>query len=315
MLRNRSAALAFAALLTLGGYAALLSVSSTPQPVAQPSCTGKNHQKDKCAVDNDPSPFRIAADWAERNDKPILALTAIGALIAAFILTFVTGGLWRATKKLATETEKLGVAEHEQSVEMRRANEIAERNFDLAEKQFLLAGRQCDLAEKEVGIRRSEFFATHRPRIRVGYIRIGPLIAGTPPSVEIWALNIGDGDAEITELGADIFVRRIDTPGTAVFGATPAPYPGIPPVAPGGQANINVAGGRILRQEEIDGINGAPNMDRAPWLHLCALGTIHYLDTNRTRRITSFFRIYNPDRLRFMGAPEDDEYAEWDYEA
>jgi hypothetical protein len=120
---------------------------------------------------------------------------------------------------------------------------------------------------------------------------------------------------QITEIGADIFVRRIDMAGAANFSATPVPYPGIPLIAPGQEANINIRGGMPRRTEEIDGIHGHPNVNEPPWLQLCAVSTIHYLDANHTHRLTSFFRIYNPNRLRFMHAPDDDEYAEWEYEA
>ena len=73
-----------------------------------------------------------------------------------------------------------------------------------------------------------------------------------------------------------------------------------------------------MTQQIIDGIHGGQAGEVEIWqrtIELCAVGTIHYLDQNGTRRITSFFRIYDANRMRFMRAPEDDEYAEWDYEA
>jgi hypothetical protein len=175
--------------------------------------------------------------------------------------------------------------------------------------------RQVAIGRDAIDLGNREFAATHRPRLKIAYIRLGTLQPGQPAIAEIWVINIGDGDAEITQLGADIFIRRIDRAGTAFFGATPAAYTDIEPVAPGQQANITIRGSRVLRQEEIDGINGSPNIGRDPWLHLCAVGTVHYLDANRTHRLTSFFRIYNRNRLRFVRPPDDDQYAEWDYEA
>lgn len=44
------------------------------------------------------------------------------------------------------------------------------------------------------------------------------------------------------------------------------------------------------------------------------LGIIHYRDANDTVRVTSFFRVYDPRRRRFMYAPKDDEFADWEYE-
>jgi hypothetical protein len=180
---------------------------------------------------------------------------------------------------------------------------------------WLATTEQGRLTRESIDLGNREFAATHRPRIRVAYIKLFPLQPGHPASAELWAINIGDGHAQIIEIGADIFVRRIDTAGIAIFSATPTPYPGIPLIAPGEQVNLNIRGGTPRRVEEINGILGSPNINEPPWLQLCAVGTIHYLDANRTRRLTSFFRIYNPDRLRFMHAPDDDEYAEWEYEA
>jgi hypothetical protein len=175
---------------------------------------------------------------------------------------------------------------------------------------------QGRLTRDSIELGNREFAATHRPRIRVAYIKLGQLQSEQAATAEIWAINIGDGDAEIFELGVDIFVRRIDMAGTASsFVATPTRYSGIPPIAPGQQANINIKGSKSLSSGEIAGITGSPNTGVEPWLHLCAVGTIHYLDANRTHRLTSFFRIYNPTRLRFMRASDDDEYAEWEYEA
>jgi hypothetical protein len=137
----------------------------------------------------------------------------------------------------------------------------------------------------------------------------------TQQELSFGQLTLATAMLQITEIGADIFVRRIDMAGAANFSATPVPYPGIPLIAPGQEANINIRGGMPRRTEEIDGIHGHPNVNEPPWLQLCAVSTIHYLDANHTHRLTSFFRIYNPNRLRFMHAPDDDEYAEWEYEA
>jgi hypothetical protein len=175
---------------------------------------------------------------------------------------------------------------------------------------------QGRLTRESIDLGNREFAATHRPRIRIAYIKIEPLQAGQHPVGEIWAINVGDGDAEITDLGLDVFWRRIDMAGTGVFHTPPSPYPSGPVmIGPGQQAIIRIRGRPALRQEIINGIRRSPNIEQQPWLHLCVVGTIHYLDANRTHRLTSFFRIYNPDKLRFMRAPDDDEYAEWEYEA
>jgi hypothetical protein len=181
---------------------------------------------------------------------------------------------------------------------------------------WLATTNQGRLTRESIELGNREFGATHRPRVRIAYIRLNPLQAGVHATAEIWATNIGDGDAQIIEIGADIFVRRKNMAGTAAMGATPRPYP-VPRVAPGQQANLQVRGGLPIKQQTIDGIQGTVvgTIVTPRTTELCAVGTIHYLDANGTRRLTSFFRVYNPDRLRFVRAPEDDEYAEWDYEA
>jgi hypothetical protein len=173
---------------------------------------------------------------------------------------------------------------------------------------------QANLIRDSIDLGNREFAATHRPKLRIVYIILGPLQAGLNPTAIIWITNIGDGTARVIEIGADIFPRRIGIAGMAIFHAPPMPIPPIPPVEPGQQINITIQGSGILTPQIITDITNDIVAPLRPNTELCAVGTIHYLDANHTRRFTGFFRIYNHRRVRFMHAPDDDQYAEWDYE-
>jgi hypothetical protein len=115
---------------------------------------------------------------------------------------------------------------------------------------WLATTNQGRLTRESIELGNREFGATHRPRVRIAYIRLNPLQAGVHATAEIWATNIGDGDAQIIEIGADIFVRRKNMAGTAAMGATPRPYP-VPRVAPGQQANLQVRGGLPISSKQL----------------------------------------------------------------
>ena len=69
----------------------------------------------------------------------------------------------------------------------------------------------------------------------------------------------------------------------------------------------------MIDQAMINGmLNSADGTPR--FLELCTLGIVTYTDDNGTRRSTSFFRIFNPARQRFMRASDDDEFSERDFE-
>jgi hypothetical protein len=305
MLENRrGAALGLAFFLGLGAFGIWTEMSSQHKLEAQ--APHSSREKAKTEVDPRTSEERIAdyTLWLER-------FTGLLALVSFVQIAFLLRAD-KMTRIAAGAAEKAANAAIAQSVEMGKMT-------DLAEKQMLLAGRQADITEKQHGLARHQFFVLHRPRIRIAYIKIGPLQAGLHPTAEIWAINVGDSDAQIVEMGADIFPRRIGVAGLAIIGAAATPYPDVSRVPPGQQATLQVRGGLPLTQQTIDGIHGKPVPGVAIGVvrttELCAVGTLHYLDNNGTRRFTSFFRIYNPARLRFMRARKNDEYAEWDYEA
>jgi hypothetical protein len=296
MLRETGPALALAALIGIAGFGLSKEVSQNDQPQQPPREQRSSSSDQQQKETNLPPSVHIKCDPNCSNDDTEEHRNE--TRFTRFINKTVDDPVALATFTLGTITLLLvGVVTYQ----VRDARVSADRQACLTREAIKLGNR--------------EFAATHRPRIRVAYIRPNPLQPGQQATAQIWAINVGDGDAEITELSADIFVRRIDTAGTGTIVAPIVPYPGLPPISPGQQANIDIRGRAALMQQEINGINGSPNAGEDPWLHLCAVGTIHYLDANRTHRLTSFFRIYNPNRLRFMRAPDDDQYAEWDYEA
>jgi len=166
--------------------------------------------------------------------------------------------------------------------------------------------RQARLTKEGIELGNKEFVATHRPRIRVQYVVSSALTIGQVPSAEIHALNFGESNAIFQQIGVDIFTRTKNLPNTGQFNSTPKPW--IEIVLPGKDAKMSVHGALPLIKEKIDGIlNGN--------LELCLLGIINYTDGNQIMRSTSFFRIFDPKRGRFIRASQNDEYAEWDYES
>jgi hypothetical protein len=153
-------------------------VSSPPPTGPQPNSATGQGQVPQHPKHEQPSPFSTIGAWARNNRETIDPLVGIGALLAAVILASVTGGLWTATRKLATSTEDLAIGAQDQVAEMRLARALAEKEFDLSEKQILLADRQCELAEKQHGLQREQYLAEHRPRIKIRSIAIARPAAG-----------------------------------------------------------------------------------------------------------------------------------------
>jgi hypothetical protein len=147
---------------------------------------------------------------------------------------------------------------------------------------------------------RDEFIATHRPRLRIQRIRDIVFIRDQQATATVEAVNIGETDASLFEVGFDIFVYGNQ------FGATPKPANPLQ-INPGQQADMKVCGGAPLTSDEVDRI-------KAGKAKLCLLGMIIYRDRAGSARNTSIFRIYSTTYKKFMLAPPEHEYAEWNYE-
>jgi len=167
---------------------------------------------------------------------------------------------------------------------------------------FRATNQQATLTRKAIDLGNREFLATHRPKMRLRYARAPLPQANSQGTAELHAANIGESDAIIQQLGVDIFPRTKGVPSSGQFTFVVRPWPGNLVVPPGKDARMTAAGSIVLSPNDITNIaNGTTE--------LCLLGIIINVE-----RSTSFFRIFNPHSLRFLRAPADDEYAEWDYE-
>ena len=106
---------------------------------------------------------------------------AVTAIATVFIGIF-TATLWRSTADTA-----------------RLSSQAAE----LAEKQFSLEGKQAELAGKQHGLQRIQFYATHRPKIEIRFVRFLRQRDDVPPenqpvSAEFVVINTGSSDAIVT---------------------------------------------------------------------------------------------------------------------
>jgi hypothetical protein len=166
---------------------------------------------------------------------------------------------------------------------------------------------QSILLRNQVKTAREEFISTHRPKIRIRYVVSPNPIIGQQPTAEIHAANIGETSAVLKEIGVDIFTRIKGKPNSGLFNAIPKEFSDVLTVPPGKEANMQTIGGSCLTEDHVAGILQGT-------IELCLLGIINYVDGNNVARSTSFFRIYNPNSLRFVCTAENDEYAEWNYE-
>jgi len=159
-------------------------------------------------------------------------------------------------------------------------------------------------AADSVGLARDEFAATHRPRLRLR--RISNVILAPDHQVQavVDIANIGETNADLVGLGFDIFYReRSDQ--TPVFHATPSKWNLTIPA--GGQATITVIGINRMDSRAVGEIKTGGR-------GLCFLMIANYRDSRQVLRSTSAFRLYDHARRRFLKAPDDDEFAEWEYE-
>jgi hypothetical protein len=111
--------------------------------------------------------------------------------------------------------------------------------------------------------------------------------------------NVGDTNAKIVAVGVDIFVSGNP------FDARPRPLQIVVP--PGREARIEVSGGQMLTLNET-------NQIRYGSRGLQILGMITYEDGNSVSRNTSVYRVFDSTVSLFRRAPENDQYAERDYE-
>ncbi|MDE2167648.1 MAG: protein phosphatase 2C family protein [Alphaproteobacteria bacterium] len=164
------------------------------------------------------------------------------------------------------------------------------------------------MTRDSIDLARQEFISTNRPKLRVRYVSAATPSYNWKPTAKIYISNVGASPAVLLRNGVDIFLREKGTAGKAHFDAQPRDItPSITLVA-GKDAGMDAIGhtGALTSKNVADIINGV--------FELCLLGIVSYTDGNAVERSTSYFRIWDVQRKRFVRAPPDDEYAEWEFE-
>lgn len=208
--------------------------------------------------------------FVDQNGTAITALATIA--MAAF-----TGTLWWSTAGTA---------------------KLTARTVDLAEKQFLMEGRQADLAEKQHALQRLQYYATHRPRVRVRSVS-GPIRKGSADIFRVVVANAGESTAYITSYG----IQAFDHDGEAASEIL------LNPVAPFDDAKLASGDGYIfdteLREAWTEDIDD-PSRDGPVFV----TGIISYRDETEIVRHTAFAReVIGGGNFDFAKV-----YAEQEYE-
>jgi hypothetical protein len=291
------------ALVALFGVAIANIASSPTHPVSEPHGASDNYQQPNGSKNQNPSPFLVIGQWTEAKKDVIAGLTAIAAVVIAAVVAWVTGALWKATKNLAVSTEDLSSAAREQVSEMKLARVLADKNFDLSEKQFLLAGRQCDLAEKQHGLQRVQFFATHPPNLIVRKINLGTYRGGDPLSVTYVVANVGASDAVIIEHSTLIAIEQEKFDGTA---------PNLPYRS---TVKNTLVVGSVIKPGDHIGVMSGPTtfkyderwqIEKPPFRPIF-IGCVRYEDGLGNKRRTEFHRSYDRVTGRFSVSQDPDE--------
>jgi hypothetical protein len=213
---------------------------------------------------------------------------------STFLLFVFTGLLWRETFRLSKDAHQTG----------ERQAEATSKTLDIAGTQVALAVRQVDLAEKQHGLERFQFLATHRPRIVVRRVRMCDGTKGVT-NVEYMVANVGDTDATIIEISAMVVAT-----GRAGLGAMPNyAEPAFPPIAlKSGESTVLTCAVPETVEFAI-ALATTRNVPSATLLHF--IGYIDYDDVNRTRRRTAFSRQYSYETERFLAAGNPDPDLEY----
>jgi hypothetical protein len=187
---------------------------------------------------------------------------------------------------------------------------IAERQADAAEKQTLLIGLQADILDKQKEITRTQFFATHRPRLEIKFIRVLPVPHEQIPDEqpvrgEFVIINTGPVGATVT--GSRVrfeWFYPVDIP-------TPPELDG-DDVIPHRRFS---AGATDKVRIETDGHGGLNMFHGDNTKHLFLLGWVVYVDDRGeefgTPRTTYFCRIFNRDNEQFFINQE--RFPDWEF--
>ncbi len=151
-----------------------------------------------------------------------------------------------------------------------------------------------------IDLARKEFIASHRPKLRVRFIELRPLVAGERMMADIGIANIGVNDAALVSIGADIACRTKtcdwEPPGLNVS-VHQSISPATRIIKSGEQKTF------FLQSEGHLSLNSFHKVHYKEF-DLCAVGIIKYVDGIGTNRHTAFFRVYDSVRKCFVAADE-----------
>jgi hypothetical protein len=168
---------------------------------------------------------------------------------------------------------------------------------------LILAERK---ASNQIKLARSEFTASHRPRLRFRYALLTQFIPGQPCLVRVCICNVGETVAIPKRIGADVFIRSPES--ALLIDARPSDWTESYKEIPAGKEIVIVCRTRFpLPIERFNGIKAGVDA-------LCMLMILSHADESGIERSTSIFKICVPAIERFRQCRPEDEYAEWDYE-
>jgi hypothetical protein len=157
----------------------------------------------------------------------------------------------------------------------------------------VVTGKQASLTRQSIDLARSEFIASHRPRLIVRFLQ-GPFY--DDEGVEfVWITfaNIGDTPAIIHEVGLDLARRNKKSGHWSPPGLDATPKR-IKPVTlkSGDRYVIKVTGKKPISDLEIF-------QDITEAYELCAVGAVRYQDRDGLTRETAFFRVSKDEDAGF----------------
>jgi hypothetical protein len=294
--KNYGAAWAFAGLVAL----VAIGFSFFDLPHCYDNKNACHDQQRSSSINDYLSPnFVRIGGWAANNHDAVEALSSIGVLIFTVVLAFATSGLWVATINLAKSTAKLSEAEKANSVELRKAS-------DLAQRQLLVAAEQVDVQKKQHELSRLQFYAAHRPRIVIRSLVMRQFEIGKDVIVDMVLANTGTSEAQIVEGNVTIAIPR-----EGILPPTPR-YDGdrlflLNMIFLGGHKNpIVKTRGIPFQASEWDCVESPPFGGR-----LFLFGFFTYQDGVGNRRDVGFGRVFDRSVRRFRVYDDQNyEYAD-----
>lgn len=234
-----------------------------------------------CHAENDCNQYNLLeigfirlADFVERFQAFFIVIFTLAIALFTYQLKAATIGLDKSTRRL----------------------------WRSGEKQIALAGGQLDLAQKQHGLQREEYFASHRPRLRLSRVKV-EFTDGKPAAIRFALINSGEGKiSEINWHAGGLVLREIGRMvGFYDFSKLEEhtirfPAPNFLNIGEASLQSIEYPIDAAIQQRIIDGV-----------MQLHLIGGVRYQDTLGVYRVMGFFRRYDSLRQRFVDG-QDPEY-------